>query len=167
MGHNRLGILPKTRRWREVVALLEDAGSRTTQIASATVNAAQTGLQLAKVDEGLSHAFWLLCQIPLAAKQRNFAKALRDVGVDVPDEPSTFDIAAGVPLLLRQNTQRTDRKAFYRCGKKPLRLCKPFCLASCQQRRFSQCQANTIWLICSGQIVKLLELTVQIEGEAR
>lgn len=112
MGHNRLGTLPCTRRWRDVVELLEDPDSRTSQIASATAVATQVGLQRAKGDEGLSHAFWLLCQIPLAARQENFGEALRAVGMDVPDAPSAFDVAGGfmqaVESHLRETGGRTD-----------------------------------------------------------
>ena len=112
MGHNRLGALAQTRPWRKVVGLLEDLGSQTAEIASATATAARVGLQRAKGDEGLSYAFWLLCQIPLAAKQGDFGKSLRGLGLDVPDSPSSFDVAASftqaVESHLRQTRGRTD-----------------------------------------------------------
>lgn len=112
MGHNRIPHLPRTRRWNDVVALLADAGSSTGQIASATTNAAQIGLQRAKGDDGLSYAFWLLCQIPLAARSQDFGRALQDLGLDVPDSPSAFDLAAGfsqaVESHLRERRSRTD-----------------------------------------------------------
>ncbi len=112
MGHNRLQVIAQTRPWREVVGTLDDPGSRTAEVASATATAARVGLERAKGDEGLSYAFWLLCQIPLAAKQGEFGKALRDIGLDVPDAPSTFDVAAGfteaVESRLRRTRGRTD-----------------------------------------------------------
>ena len=112
MGHNRLSVLAQTRPWRKVVGVLEDAGSRTDEIASATATAARVGLQRAKGDEGLSYSFWLLCQIPLAAKHADFGKALRALGLDVADSPSGFDVAAGftaaVESHLRQIRGRTD-----------------------------------------------------------
>lgn len=112
MGHSRIPHLPRTRRWNDVVALLADGGSSTGQIASATAHAAQVGFERAKGDEGLSYAFWLLCQIPLAARSKDFGRALQDLGLDVPDSPSAFDVAAGfsqaVDSHLRQNRSRTD-----------------------------------------------------------
>jgi len=112
MGHNRLGALAQTRSWRKVIDLLEDTGSRTAEIASATATAARVGLERAKGDEGLSYSFWLLCQIPLAARQADFGKALRALGLDVPGSPSAFDVAAGfteaVESHLRQTRGRTD-----------------------------------------------------------
>lgn len=112
MEPKRLGALPRTPRWREVVALLRDVKSSTAQIVSATAVAARVGLERAKGDEGLSYSFWLLCQIPLAARQDSFAGALRSVGLDVPDAPSAFDIAAcftqAVDSHLRLTGGRTD-----------------------------------------------------------
>ena len=112
MGHNRLHVTPRTRLWRNVVRVLEDTGSQTAEIASATATAAHIGLERAKGDEGLSYSFWLLCQIPLAAKQADFGKALRALGLDVPDSPSAFDVAAAfteaVESRLRQTRGRTD-----------------------------------------------------------
>ena len=112
MGHNRLGTLPRTSTWRRLIELLKDAESRTSEIASATAVASQVGLQRAKGDEGLSYAFWLLCQIPLAARQEDFGQALRVAGMDVPDAPSAFDVAGGftqaVESHLRETGGRTD-----------------------------------------------------------
>ena len=112
MGHNRLQLPPRTRPWRKVVGVLEDTGSWTAEIASATAMAAHIGLQRAKGDEGLSYSFWLLCQIPLAAKQTDFGKALRGLGLNVPDLPSAFDVAAAftgsVESHTRQMRTRTD-----------------------------------------------------------
>ena len=46
MGHTRLGDLPRTRRWGEVVGLLA-CGASTAQVANATMDAAERGLNLA------------------------------------------------------------------------------------------------------------------------
>ena len=112
MGHNRLHVTAQTRPWRKVVGVLEDPGSGTAEIASATAVAARVGLQRAKGDEGLSYSFWLLCQIPLAARQDDFGKSLQALGLDVPEAPSGFDVAAAfteaVGSHLRRVQGRTD-----------------------------------------------------------
>lgn len=46
MGHTRLGELPRTRKWQQVVALIE-GGAGTWQVANATMAAAERGLNLA------------------------------------------------------------------------------------------------------------------------
>lgn len=111
MGHIRLGALPQTRPWRQVVGLVAGSGSATA-VADATMDAATRGLEIASRDEGLRHTLWLLTQITLAARQPDFAGALRQIGVPVPDSPGVFDIVGGfseaVDDHLRRAGDRTD-----------------------------------------------------------
>jgi hypothetical protein len=111
MGHIRLGSLPKTHKWQEVVGLVAENGSATA-VADATMDAAQRGLEIASRDEGLRHTLWLLTQITLAARQDNFAAALQQIGLPVHDTPTVFDIVGGfseaVDDHLRRTGDRTD-----------------------------------------------------------
>lgn len=95
MGHSLLGPLSRTRKWQEVVGLIA-AGAGVGQIANAVMHAAERGLHLAAEHKGLVEAVWLLTQLPAAARERNFAVALRARGVNVPDSPSLADLIAGV-----------------------------------------------------------------------
>ncbi|PWU08144.1 MAG: hypothetical protein C5B51_08305 [Terriglobia bacterium] len=94
MGHIRLGRLPRTRKWQEVVGLLR-AGSGTAEIAVATLNASKSGLEHASRDPVLVHSFWLLTQIPLCARQTDFLQALEKIGISVPAEPTVLDVVGG------------------------------------------------------------------------
>ena len=111
MGHIRLGDLPRTRKWQEVVAFIE-GGAGTAQVANATITAAERGLKLAAEDKGLVETVWLLTQLPLAARSDNFAVALRRAGLDVPDSPSLMDVVGAfsdaVDRRLANNGGRTD-----------------------------------------------------------
>lgn len=111
MGHVRLGSLPRTRKWREVVDLIV-AGAEVDQVATATLTAAEKALKRSFQDVGLGQAMWLLAQLPLAAKEPNFGEALRKRGLDVPDEPLVADIhQAALDAIDKQignNGQRTD-----------------------------------------------------------
>jgi len=92
MGHIRLGNLPKTRKWNDVVSLIA-RGADVERIAAASANAAEHGLEHASHDEGLAHAFWLLTQIPQAARQSNFSERLWELGfTDLPSRPTVFEI---------------------------------------------------------------------------
>jgi hypothetical protein len=95
MGHIRLGDLPRTRKWSQVVGLIE-GGAGTAQVASATINAADKGLKLAAKDQGVVETIWLLSQLPLAARSDNFAQALRDRGLLVSDSPCLMEIVGSV-----------------------------------------------------------------------
>ena len=111
MGHIRLGDLPRTRKWQQVVALIE-GGAGTAQLANATITAAEKGLNLAAADKGMVETIWLLTQIPLAARKDNFTEALRDAGLKVSDNPSLLEIVGSVSdavdRRLANNGGRTD-----------------------------------------------------------
>lgn len=92
MGHIRLGKLPRTRRWQEVLDLIGGSAS-SAAVAGATLDAADQELTSAAADPGLRHAFWLLTQLPDAARSDNFAEALRALGLKVSDAPTTTDVA--------------------------------------------------------------------------
>lgn len=111
MGHVRMGTLPDTQGWRNVVGLIADGGD-VAQVADATMEAADRGLQLAFDDPGLCHVVWLLSKLTLAARQDDFAAALNDAGIRCSSEPGVFDIVGGfsdaVDHHLRQVGGRSD-----------------------------------------------------------
>jgi hypothetical protein len=93
MGHIRLLTLPKTKKWQQVVSLIA-SGADVDHIAAASADAAEHGLERASQDEGFAHAFWLLTQIPQAARQSNFADRLWELGLTVTSTPSLLEIVA-------------------------------------------------------------------------
>ena len=111
MGHIRLGNLPRTRKWQQVVSLIE-GGARAPQIANATIAAAEKALELAAKDKGLVETVWLLTQLPLAAQNDNFAHALQSSGLDVSDSPGLMEVIGAfsdaVDKKMANNCGRTD-----------------------------------------------------------
>ena len=111
MGHIRLGNLPRTRRWQQVVDLL-DEGAGTPAIAAATLAAAKRGLEGAARDPALIHSFWLLTQLPLCARQQDFIAELNKNGIGVLSEPTVFELVGGfsdaVDDYVRRSGGRTD-----------------------------------------------------------
>lgn len=109
MGHARLGRLPHTRKWRQVVGLIKE-GAGTPEIATATLKAAEKHLKYPAED--LVHSFWLLTQIPLAARQDNFSDALRQIGIAVSEKPTLLEVVCGftdaMDKHLSQTGERTD-----------------------------------------------------------
>ena len=110
MGHVRLGSLPRTRKWREVVGLIA-GGAGVDEVAGATSQAAQKGLDLAHDDPGLCHAVWLLTKIALAARTDEFGIALEATGIPAPPQPSLFDIVGGFTDALDQHLSRTGGRS--------------------------------------------------------
>ena len=93
MGHIHLGRLPKTRPWNAVIDLLR-AGASTADIAKATAKAAENSLAPAASDPAIRHAFWLLTQLPLAARSTDFAARLKELKIDVGSAPSLLSLTA-------------------------------------------------------------------------
>ncbi len=111
MGHLRLGDLPRTRKWQQVVGLIE-GGAGTAQIATAAISAAERGLALTGDDAGLVETVWLLTQIPLAARSEDFAGALRSAGLDVSGTPTLMEVVGAfsdaIDRRLAENGRRSD-----------------------------------------------------------
>jgi hypothetical protein len=111
MGHVRLGVLPKSRKWRQVVNELR-LGAAVAEIAGLAAEAAETSLKAAAGDPAFLHSFWLLTQIPLAARGPAFAEDLGRLGITVPNRPSLTDITAGISAAVDRHTRdqggRTD-----------------------------------------------------------
>ncbi len=111
MGHVRLGVLPKSRKWNQVVGELR-LGADIDTVAASAADAAEASLQGASNDPAFLHAFWLLTQIPLAARGPDFADDLRRLGLQAPDQPSLMDVVAAisgaVDRYAREQGGRTD-----------------------------------------------------------
>jgi hypothetical protein len=111
MGHIRLGNLPRSKKWGQVVDLI-GGGATTAEIAAATMDAAQRGFTQAAKDPGLVYSFWLLTQIPLAARGEHFPVGLREIGLQVSDSPSLPEIIGAfteaVDSHLRERCIRSD-----------------------------------------------------------
>ena len=63
MGHLRLGRLPKTQRWNEVIQLLETAPDNTLAIAEKTLLASEGRLRELAHDPSIAYSFWLLVRV--------------------------------------------------------------------------------------------------------
>lgn len=103
MGHIHLGVLPNSRKWREVVDLLDGRASDQ-QIVSASAQAAETEFRGATSDPGFIEAVRLLAMIPQAARSADFVSALRDLGLRIGPAP-------GLPELLVATGEHLDREA--------------------------------------------------------
>jgi hypothetical protein len=111
MGHIRLGTLPRTRDWDEVVALIGEKAA-VPQVARAAIRAAEQGLRQASSDKGAVESVRLLVCLPYAAKTPCFEDALDDLGIRVPPEPGLMQLVSAfsdaLDTCLPNNRGRTD-----------------------------------------------------------
>jgi hypothetical protein len=100
MGHTRLGRIPKTRKWSEIVALLGETGKLPTEdlatISRRVLDATKTGLKLAADDPGVRYAFFLLTQLALASRKDDWSSRLSTLGISLPADATVFDLTAEV-----------------------------------------------------------------------
>ena len=106
MGHTRLGPLPKSRSWNQVVETLtgsrlrgfpvSSSASRINIIAAQTLKAAKTTLAKASDDPGVRYTFYLLTQLTLASRHPDWRTELDEHGIALSDQSSVFDLVAEV-----------------------------------------------------------------------
>jgi len=104
MGHIRIGALPTTRRWREVVELLEESPQLTGALTAALTEAADARLRGLATDESLNYSFWLLTRIASAAQQGNFVAQLSRLGLQLSEGTSTLSLISDITDKVRQRT---------------------------------------------------------------
>lgn len=99
MGHIRLGQLPRTRKWRDVVELVA-VGADVSQVANATIRAADSAFSFVNNDSGYNQAVWLMTQLGLAAGQDKPLEYLRSQGINIPENTSLPGVAAALTEAL-------------------------------------------------------------------
>ncbi len=111
MGHNTLGVLPKTRYWQDVVRLL-DSEAADGEVVAASARAAERDMLAAASDPVFVEAVRLLLNIPVAARSEDFGQALRDTGLDVGDRPQLLELLTAVTerldVVRRDTRGRSD-----------------------------------------------------------
>lgn len=99
MGHSRIGTLPATHRWDEVVDFISN-GADVSKVAERTLWASEKALSTTKNDVGFREAMHLLVQLALAGKSADAVEHLAGVGVEFGNSFSGADLAAAVSSAL-------------------------------------------------------------------
>jgi hypothetical protein len=119
MGHIHLATLPGSKRWREVVELLDERAG-VGDIVAASAVAAERDLTSAASDPILVAAVRLLALVPQAARGEDFGERLRELGIAVPDAPMLGDLTVGVALALEQAQSTGPRTDFGEIARRAL-----------------------------------------------
>ena len=117
MGHTRLGSIPKSRAWTEVVEQVAGTGlgefvapasADIGAIAAKTLEAAGKGLDKAVDDTGVRYTFYLLTQLALASRARDWEAELGKHGIHLSPESSLFDFTAEVQAAIDRYVGRSS-----------------------------------------------------------
>lgn len=104
MGHIRLGTLPQSQKWLDVIGLLDSEASLE-DVAEAAARASELDLKRASDDPSFQFVTSLLVRLPLMARAPGFEDALADLGVGA-------DATDSVPALLAGLSHSIDQNAF-------------------------------------------------------
>lgn len=106
MGHERLGLLPKTRKWRAIVSdIALSAGNKgaAQQVVQKTAEAIDGRFRRLHLDPSIQDAFSFLLTLSIAARSENPQRFLASHGIELQEKPAT-------PLNLTQALSSYLRK---------------------------------------------------------
>lgn len=104
MGHSRIGTLPRTRDWDEVVDFIAN-GAAVATVAEKTLVAAQKALMTTKGDAGFREAVYLLAQLGLAGNANDAAAHLESLGVELKGGYSPADLVTALSSAVDQRME--------------------------------------------------------------
>ena len=120
MGHTRLGKIPRTRSWNEVVERVAGTGLASgvtlrradmATIAAKTLEAARKTLDKAVDDSGVRYTFYLLTQVALASRTRDWEAELGRHDIRLAVESSLFDLITEVQAAIDRYVGRSPSAA--------------------------------------------------------
>ena len=89
----------------------DSGGADVPRIAAASADAAEHSLERASQDEGLAHAFWLLTQIPQAARHPNFLERLWELELTgLSSKSALFEIVAAFTSAVDRHVQARGKR---------------------------------------------------------
>jgi hypothetical protein len=99
MGHLRLGHLPRTHRWKQVIGLIED-GADLPELADASFHASLTGLERVPSDPGFLTVLGVIIELAEASRETDLKPALLRAGIDSDAQQSPFGFLSSVSNVL-------------------------------------------------------------------
>lgn len=103
MGHIRLGTLPQSKKWQDVVGLLE-SDAPLDAIAEAVARASEYDLKRATDDPGFQFITGLLVRLPFVARAPGFEGVLVDLGIGSGSLSSLPAFLSGLSTAIERNT---------------------------------------------------------------
>lgn len=101
MGHIRLGRLPKSTVWNEVVELLEQAPEDVAGIAGAVLEASEADLNNRAALDAVADGFWILLRLAQSVDGSGVISELRDIGVSASDDTPLLRVLGDLGEELR------------------------------------------------------------------
>lgn len=106
MGHIRVGRLPKTKKWTQVVEAIKADEKQLSRIANETIEA--TGRDISKLsdDPSVYYPFFILSQIISKIDSKNFFDELNKLGINSHDITSTLDFINRISEFVQEEIRK-------------------------------------------------------------
>lgn len=111
MGHERVGALPRTKRWRDVVGGIADAAAvdgDVYELANATLENVRSRLLAIQRDSGFAASFRFLLRLALSASPRVDRDSLGELAIDLESNPSPLKLARVLGQYVDENKQSAE-----------------------------------------------------------
>ena len=111
MGHERVGALPRTKRWQDVVGGISDAASvdgDVRELANATLENVRSRLLAIHGDTGFVASFQFLLGLALSASPGVDRASLGELAVDLEANPSPLKLASALGQYVADNRQSAE-----------------------------------------------------------
>lgn len=118
MGHERLGLLPKTKRWTELVDLISSYSSESNvnveDVARKTLGNVQQQIARLDADTGIKSTFYFLVYLSYAAKSPDPLAFLESIGITLSNKPSHLQIMRALDKWIAPHTDSQEYVALAR-----------------------------------------------------
>jgi hypothetical protein len=111
VGHERVGLLPKTERWRDLVERIASVAgaSDVADLAGRTTELLRGELRNVQIDRGVQAAFYYLVLLGFAARDPQTTRAeLSGYGIEVPESPTPLDFVRALRDWVGKNSDNGE-----------------------------------------------------------
>ena len=99
MGHERIGMLPTTEKWRDIVdqiAGMYVSEAAVAEIARQTIQNVRNQFRRLDQDGGVLESFQFLVNLAVASREENPRAWLSSIGIELPEDPTPISFAKAV-----------------------------------------------------------------------
>jgi hypothetical protein len=111
MGHERVGFLPKTKRWNDLIRQMASVSSSEYPIALVSAQTLQNVRKRYETlfrDDAVKTAFTFLVAVSRACRYENPHAQLRDYGVSLPDQPTLLSVVKALHQQVPAHESSTE-----------------------------------------------------------
>jgi hypothetical protein len=126
MGHERVQSFPNSKRWQEIVELLNGYPQRSQKaqsvedIAASVIENVEDRFREAHQDRGVASTFQFLLLLCASGKYQNPHSAFRERGLDLPENPSRIELLSAANQWIEESVSGNESREYKELAVKAL-----------------------------------------------